>query len=152
MLACCLFIVCYVSGLLTQTVIGFEVAHSVSMSSGRKIPFDRIKTNIGGGWSNTSHTFTAPIDGLYYFTLGIMTDYWSSSRHSAHARIMRGNVQLRYLYIDKASSKGYHSATGSVLIKLNRGQQVHAERNGGTLYSDRDLYTHFVGFLIGRTK
>ena len=147
MLACCLFIVCYISDLLSQTVIGFEVDHSVSMSSGSKIPFDRIKTNVGGGWSNTSHTFTAPTDGLYYFTLGIMTHY-SSSQYYANAKIMRGSVILRYVLTNKASSYGYHSATGSVLIKLNKGQQIHAERHDGTLYSD----THFVGFFIGKPK
>ena len=134
-------------------MVGFEVGHSVSMSSGRKIPFDRIKTNIGGGWSNTSHTFTAPIDGLYYFTLGIMTTYSSSNSYYAQAKIMRGNAVLRYVYTQKASStNGYLAATGSVLIKLNRGQQVHAERRGGTLFSDSGLFTHFVGFLIQKVK
>ena len=138
--------------MLSQTVIGFEVAHSVSMSSGRKIPFDRIKTNVGGGWSNTSHTFTAPTDGLYYFTLGIMTTY-SSPPYYAFARIMRGNVILRYVSTHKGSSTyGHQPAAGSVVIKLNRGQKVHAERLDGTLYSSVGLYTHFVGFLIGQTK
>ena len=152
-LLCCLFIVCYISGLLTQTVIGFEVGHSVSMSSGSKIPFDRIKTNVGGGWSNTSHTFTAPTDGLYYFTLGIMTDDRSSYPYYATARIMRGNAVLRYVLTQKASStNGRLSATGSVLIKLNKGHQVHAERGSGTVYSNGNLYTHFVGFLIGKPK
>ena len=146
-----LFIYCLISDLLTQREIGFDVSRSSSMSSGTKIPFDRIKTNIGGGWSNTSHTFTAPIDGLYYFTLGIMTTYFSSPGY-AQAKIMRGNAVLRYVHTNKASSNGYLSATGSVLIKLNRGQQVHAERTGGTLYSDSNLYTHFVGFLIQKVK
>ena len=138
--------------MLTQTVVGFEVGYNRTMSAGGKIPFNTIKTNLGGGWSNTNHTFTAPIDGLYYFTLGIMTHYYSSKSY-AQAKIMRGNVGLRYLYTQKAPSiNGYLSATGSVLIKLNRGQQVHAERTGGTLYSDSGLYTHFVGFLIQKVK
>ena len=138
--------------MLTQREIGFDVSLSSSMSSGTKIPFDRIKTNLGGGWSNTSHTFTAPVDGLYYFTLGIRTT-WSSSPYYARARIMHGNVMLRYLYTLKApSTSGNQAATGSVLIKLTRGQQVHAERVGGTLYSDGGLYTHFVGFLIQKVK
>ena len=136
--------------MLTQTVVGFDVSLSSSMSSGTKIPFNRIKTNIGGGWSTSNHTFTAPVDGLYYFTLGIMTTY-SSSRYYAQARIMRGNVELRYVLTNKASSNGYYSATGSVLIKLNRGQQVHAERFSGTLFSGGGLYTHFVGFLIRKS-
>ena len=136
--------------MLTQTVIGFDVALSSSMSSGTKIPFNRIKTNIGGGWSTSNHTFTAPVDGLYYFSLGIMTTY--SSRYHAQAKIMRGNAVLRYVLTNKASSNGYYSATGSVLIKLNKGHQIHAERISGTLYSDGGLYTHFVGFLIQKVK
>ena len=137
--------------MLTQREIGFDVSRSSSMSSGTKIPFNIIKTNIGGGWSNTSHTFTAPIHGLYYFTLGIMTT-WSSSPYYATAKIMRGDVGLRYVYTDKASRTGRQAATGSVLIKLNRGQQVHAARDGGTLWSSSNLYTHFVGFLIQKVK
>ena len=137
--------------MLTQTVIAFEVGHSVKMLSGSKILFDTIKTNIGGGWSHSTHTFTAPVDGLYYLSLGIMTD-WSSSPGYARARIMRGSEQLRYIYTHKGSRTGYLSASGSVVIPLNRGQKVHAERYDGTLYSDRGLYTHFVGFLIQKLK
>ena len=132
-------------------MVGFEVGYSGTMSSGTKIPFNRIKTNIGGGWSSSSHTFTAPIDGLYYFTLGIMTTY-SSSPGYAQAKIMRGNVVLRSVYTNKSGRTGHQSATGSVLINLNKGQQVHAERHAGTLYSDGSLYTHFVGFLIQKVK
>ena len=41
----------------TQTVIGFDVVLSSTMTSGTRIPFDAISTNIEGGWNNTAHKF-----------------------------------------------------------------------------------------------
>ena len=125
------------------------MGYSKTMSSGRKIPFDRIKTNIGGGWSNTSHTFTAPETGFYFFSLSIMTE-WTANR--ADAEIKQGDVHLRYVYAHEDPSSGRHAATGSTVIKLNEGQQVHAARRDGTLFSNSNLHTQFVGFLIGQTK
>ena len=137
--------------MLIQTEIGFDVSLSSTMSSGSKIAFDTIKTNIGGGWSNRTHTFTAPVDGLYYFTLGVMTR--ASFTAQARARMMRGNVPLRYVVTGKDSTSGHQPATGSVVIRLARGQEVHAERTGGgPLFSSPELNTHFVGFLIRKVK
>ena len=138
--------------MLSQTVVGFDVGHSKTMSSGGKIPFDIVKINVGGGWSNTNHTFTAPETGFYFFSLSIMTE-WTANR--ADAEIKQGDVQLRYVYgAYQASStcSARLAATGSTVIKLNEGQEVHAERRDGTLFSNSNLHTHFVGFLIGKTK
>ena len=133
--------------MLKQPVVGFDVSNSQTMSSGSTIPFNRIKTNLGNGWSSSYHRFTAPVKGLYYFTLGILTT-WGKSPGNANAEIMHGNVRLRYVYTNKNSRDGRQSATGSAAVMLNAGEQVWAKRAGGTLYSDSGLYTQFVGFLI----
>ena len=133
-------------------MIGFYVANSHQMSSGSTIPFNVIKTNLGNGWSSSYHRFTAPVKGLYYFTLSIMTKGSSSPRY-ATASIMHGNVNLRYVFTERNSNMhAFMPASGSAAVMLNAGEQVWARRQGGYLYSNSDLYTHFVGFLIQKVN
>ena len=136
---------------MVQPVIALHVARSSSMFSGSKIPFNVIKTNIGNGWSSSYHRFTAPVKGLYYFTLSIITR-WSSSG-SAGAWIMRGNVKLRYTFARRHPNiHAYIPASGSAAVMLNAGELIWVERNHGYLYSDSNLFTHFVGFLIQKVN
>ena len=138
--------------MLTQPVTGFHVVHTVTMSSGSKIPFNTIKTNIGNGWNKNTHTFTAPVKGLYFFSLSIMTE-WGGSPGHAEAKIMRGNVELRHVYTNKDSRTGRQVATGSVVVTLTAGEKVHAERVDGTLNGDSSYRPmNFSGFLIQKVK
>ena len=140
------------SGMLTQPVIGYHVVHNVTMSSGSKIPFNTIKTNMGNGWNKNTHTFTAPVKGLYFFSLSVLTE-WGGDGH-AEAKIMHGSVELRHVYTNKASTPGRQAATGSVVVTINAGEKVHAERVGGTLFGDDGPYRpmNFNGFLIQTVK
>ena len=124
----------------SQPAIGFHVAHSTTVNSGTKMVFNHVLKNYGNGWNSGTHMFTAPTKGLYSFTLSI-----TSSGNRARAKIMLGNVVLRRVLAEKY---GHNTGTGSTVVMLNAGQQVHAQRYSGTLYSDSNLWTHFVGFLI----
>ena len=131
--------------MLKRTVIGFEVAHSVTMSSGTKIQFNTIKTNMGNAWNKHTNTFMAPVKGLYFFSLNVMTT-WAPGH--ADAKIMHGSALLGFVHTYKTSNSGRQSATCTIVVMLNNGDQIHAERQAGTLFSDRYLYTDLVGFLI----
>ena len=66
---------------------------------------------------------------------------------------MRGNVNLRFVYAWRNNNIHAHMpATGSVAVMLNAGELIWAKRTGGYLYSDGNLYTHFVGFLIQKVN
>ena len=136
---------------MLQPVIGFNVAYSQSMSSGTTIPFDVIKTNLGNGWSSSYHRFTAPVKGLYYFTLSIITQ-WSSDGY-AGAWIMHGNVRLRFVYARRNNNiYAYIPASESAAVMLNAGELIWAKRHHGYLFSSNWLHTHFVGFLIQKVN
>ena len=108
---------------------------------------------MGNGWDKNTHTFTAPVKGLYFFSLSVMT-IWESSVAHAEAKIMHGNVELRRVYTNKDSRTGRQAATGSVVVTLNAGEKVHAERVSGTLHGDNGPYRpmNFNGFLIQKVK
>ena len=133
---------------MAQPVIGFDVGYSHTMSSGGTIPFDSMLTNIGNRWSTSNHRFTAPVTGLYYFSLSIITKS-SSSPGFAQVWIMRNGYNLRHLQALRNSNiHAMMPASGSAVVILNAGDQVWARRDDGYIYSDTFLYTHFVGFLI----
>ena len=124
------------------------MGYSRSVSSGRTIPFNVIKSNMGNRWSSSYHRFTAPVKGLYYFSLSIITPF-SPLPHQAGASIMRGNVHLSFVSAWRSRNTNSHiPASGSVAVMLNAGEHVWARRKGGNLYSNGNLLTNFVGFLI----
>ena len=108
---------------------------------------------MGNGWNKNTHTFTAPVKGLYFFSLSVMTG-WEASPDRAEAKIMHGSVELRHVYTNKASTPGRQAATGSVVVTINAGEKVHAERVAGTLFGDDGPYRpmNFNGFLIQTVK
>ena len=136
-----------ISGVLVQP-IAFHSASKLPMSSGKRIPFNTILTDIGNSWNNATHTFTAPTKGLYYFTFRIMLPYTNTS-HFAWASIKHGHVSLSTIYLNRSPKlEAQMSASGSAVVMLNAGQQVHAERLSGNLFSKDALLINFLRFLI----
>ena len=140
-----------ISGVLVQP-IAFHAARKLPMSSGKRIAFNTVLTNIGNSWNSATHMFTAPTKGLYYFTLRIMLPYTNTS-HFAWASIKHGHVSLSTIYLNRSSKLEAHmSASGSAVVMLNAGQQVHAERLSGNLFSNDALLINFLGFLIHKVN
>ena len=144
-----------VSGVMVQPMIGFYVCYGRTISSGTTIPFDWVKTNIGNGWNRHYYRFTAPVRGLYFFTLHITISPKNlPSQFHGRAYIMRGNLSIRNVYSHHQSNiNAMIPASGSVPVMLNAGEHIWAKYGGGRLYSDGGgQRTYFVGFLIQKAN
>ena len=53
----------------TSNTVGFLAFHNSALEYGavQKLPYNIIKYNTGGGYDNSTYTFTAPVAGKYYF-------------------------------------------------------------------------------------
>ena len=112
-------------------------------SSGEKIEFDGVKTNIGGHFDNST-TFTCPVDGLYYFSFHVMS-YTDSD--DSQVSLMLDGSRVVSAWADYYIS--YAQASNSALVQCSAGQDVYLETYDYTyVYSNLYDLSTFSGFLV----
>ena len=134
-----------ISGTLSSSrpVVAFHVALSVTQSAAGKVVFDKIISNHGNCWNSVTHTFKAPVKGLYFFTVTIM----NANKQQIYVHIMRGNSNLQYTRADGAHP--YNMGTASVVVLLNAGEHVYCQKTQhGVIQGPGNQYPHFMGYLI----
>ena len=100
--------------------------------------------NIGGHYSTSTGTFTAPVAGRYVFMCSI---------HSTNGTY-RIDVRLRINGNDAAGGfalnniDSYTQATGCVVLNLSANDAVTIYNNGSGVWPDAAL-TYFSGYLLG---
>ena len=134
--------------------MGFHVALGNMQSTTGIVAFDRVLSNFGHGWDDSTAiiypfpicvcSFKAPTKGLYYITLTVMNQGTST----AWAYLRRGSTNLQIARADGGHS--YNVGTTSTVLLLNAGESISAQFGRGNLYSDQNLYTHLAGLLIQR--
>ncbi|XP_060081245.1 otolin-1-like [Ylistrum balloti] len=126
--------------------IGFSASLSTTTALGDNqiVRFDKIISNDGNGYDSRYGRFTAPITGLYAFSVTIMC---SGSESYLHINIVKdGQV------IGVGFANGNHFDNGSKLVvaQLQAGQMVwvqHAVDPSGYKING-DGYSSFSGFLV----
>ena len=85
-----------------------------NMSIGQgTIPFGTVINNIGGHYNNSTHRFTAPVAGVYYFYIG-----WYVVSHSNH----RVALQINGSEFTTPYISGYNTGQGSNVVNQSSSQ------------------------------
>ena len=115
-----------------------------SYSTGDRVKFDGVETNIGGHF-NESSTFACPVDGLYFFTFTIMGDYIEGDEGDVTLR-HDGNIVVG-AFADY--SNNYPQTSNAAVITCSAGEEVYLQCEfSGYMYSKTDRYVTFSGFLL----
>jgi hypothetical protein len=130
---------------LYSPLILFRAACTTTLQTIGDVTLDKMLINVGGGWDACNSRFVAPRDGIYFFS-------WSSASVTNTIHVV--NLYLNNsatLLIQLAISGGYYNgsdtATQSALLQLRAGDFVTLRSNMGSLYSDVNYQTSFLGFL-----
>jgi len=119
------------------------------------IVFSAVEHNVGGCYNVSNGRFTAPVAGLYSFSIsGLYT-----SGASGHVATFKGSFQnnnvskgVAYEYQTTAMNSGYNTiGSASVLIYMNANQFVHL-KNEGAANAHMHIsgtQTKFCGHLVG---
>ncbi|KAK3100567.1 hypothetical protein FSP39_021914 [Pinctada imbricata] len=67
---------------------------------GSPVIFDVIHLNDGKAYSNVHGIFTAPVAGVYHFTLEISGPKGDAS-HELHINLMKSTTAVGYVYLDQ---------------------------------------------------
>ena len=113
-------------------------------SSGDRVEFDGVKTNIGGHFDNST-TFTCPVDGLYYFYFSIMED----SSGDIIGGLEMDNRNIVSVWAETYGDTGYPHSSNSAVVRCTAGQRVYLMcDSSGDVYSNFKKYSTFSGFLF----
>lgn len=96
--------------------------------------------NNGSHFNTTTGRFTAPIDGMYCFSINLTTE--DTNSHFSFIAVNGASVaglQLSYGVV-------YQSATQTVIVSLSAGDYVEAQRRGTSYNVYRAV---FSGYLLG---
>ena len=133
---------------LTHTMLdetaAFCVASNHTISGYRKpVPFNTYLYNAGRHYNPLNHTYTAPSDGIYYFSFSV-----GLIAHSEAEFVLYKNNKAYVNIIRRSTTHNGTDMIGrSVMMRLNRGEQVFMVNEAGrTARSSSMMETSFLGF------
>jgi len=94
--------------------------------------FNDIQMNVGGGYDPFTGYFTAPVKGVYYFSLNILkrsTDSWFNLNHRKNGETGHKTVTSA---ICSASNARYANMAASTIIALDEGDQLYVDFHGSS--------------------
>ena len=121
------------------SIVAFHASYSkshLSLKAGNILVFDRVLSNHGSGYSESSGTFRAPVEGTYYFTLHLL----ASGSKTLHNGIYKNGDIMGYTYAAGTGSQ-------SVVIDLKVGDEVFVKAYVDGL-AHGGHYCAFSGFLV----
>ena len=89
-----------------------------SPSEDTAVPFDIVDLNVGSAYDPTNGEFTAPVDGLYSFSLEFMA---AASCGTAYTCV---NLYVDSVVVSQSCSESPTSAGTAVTVQLTAGQGV----------------------------
>ncbi|KAL4239190.1 hypothetical protein ACF0H5_000007 [Mactra antiquata] len=119
------------------------------ITKGQKIIFDTVNLNIGGCFEKTTGVFTAPINGLYLFSVSIES---YASNNKAFLACNGAALSQIALYPSTLDSYRYDQASTTATVQLKVGDRIwieHSSNNHFTTYVG-DMQSSFTGALISQ--
>ena len=110
------------------------------------VPFEVEELNIGGAMNKGSGKFTAPKNGIYFFSLSGLA-YFSASG-SFHLALYLNNNVVGRAFSDHTNG-GYGTFALQSTLSLKAGDQVWlASTAQSNAIWNGNGYTHFTGWLV----
>ena len=123
----------------------FSPVQDNNVGVGGVIKFNHVITNIGGGYSAATGTFTAPVQGTYGFFLSIRSD---DVHGWVDAVLQRKGQDLVHAAVQDPPADEYDKGTAFVTLNLTAGDKVSARQHAGATYLEKYHFTTFSGLLL----
>ena len=111
------------------------------------IIFDKVITNVGGGYHNHTGIFTAPVSGVYVFSFDLLV----SPGEYEHFDIVQDGKYITTGLAHATGGSVYDSMSRTVVLRCSQGSEVWVRIGGGTHGTGKIYggdYTSFSGWLV----
>ncbi|XP_031160164.1 complement C1q subcomponent subunit B-like [Sander lucioperca] len=106
--------------------------------------FRRVITNIGGAYSPFTGIFTAPVAGVYYFTMF----YHAGGAHYSGLNLIKNNEDIVKTSDHPSSSDPSDNGGNAAFLQLQPGDTVFVRLATNNFIWGTDYHTTFSGFLV----
>ena len=114
---------------------------------GQILPFDLVLTNVGGHFSEDVSSFICPVDGLYLFSVSVVTSYGTDAY--AYVGIFTDSDFLAYVYAQNTGdNENYSAASSTIVVECFVGSRVWVETIGDSYF--HAVFNMFSGSLLYR--
>ncbi|CAK6984620.1 uncharacterized protein LOC108874148 isoform X10 [Scomber scombrus] len=105
-----------------------------------------VKTNIGGAYGQSTGIFTAPVAGVYYFTIF----HHAGKDHGTVLYLYKNNQKVIMTQNHKAVFEIAHNGGNAVFLQLQPGDQVYVRMTANSFIWGGNYHTTFSGFLVSQ--
>lgn len=141
---------------LAETEVAFsaQISENVNhLGQDQVVVFDKALTDLDGtsspdAYSTSSGIFTAPLNGVYVFSVTMH----SLTRESTHFAIYKNTQQITTIYVHGADTTTTDSTSQTVVLVLKRGDMVsirHTESDHGAFGYGHSLFSGFLLYVHG---
>ena len=116
------------------------------------VPFDTTTYNVGGGFSTSSKSFTAPIAGNYQFNVRVSPYNAAANEYLRIIVKDSGGTERRVLKHLFSDGNGDHMLASSTVLDMTAGEEVlvYILSSDSDYYVSRDArWSEWSGFLVG---
>ncbi|XP_039679102.1 collagen alpha-1(X) chain-like [Perca fluviatilis] len=106
--------------------------------------YRRVITNIGGAYSPSTGIFTAPVAGVYYFTIF----YHAGGDYEGKLLLFKNSELVVMTHDHRSGSDGADNGGNAAFLQLQPRDQVYVRMAANSHVWGTDHHTTFSGFLV----
>lgn len=103
----------------------------------------------GGDFDLTNNRFTAPVDGLYFFSFNVIMGSSGSGTNNDIGYYQNGAFVTGTRMREDGNNTNYNGKTGVAILELDQDDYIDVRIITGSGYNNSTQYSGFYGYLVG---
>ncbi|CAC5384429.1 C1QL [Mytilus coruscus] len=127
--------------------VGFLVSNSGSLQNVGNdaiVVYDTVTTNLGGGYDKSTGVFTAPVEGLYYFSWTVL----AFAGKSFYTQLKLNDIVVAKNHAGATGIATHMPSSQSAVLQMKKNDKASIRVHSGGLYMIGDKWSTFSGYKI----
>lgn len=103
----------------------------------------------GGDFDLANNRFTAPVDGVYFFSFNVIMGASGSGTNNDIGYYQNGAFVTGTRLREDGDNTNWNGRTGVAILELDENDYIDVRLTAGSGYNNSTAYSGFYGYLIG---